>query len=117
MRGVPNSSLGSVRVNITVHCLHNSCDWRTCGYEEELSSITSTTKYGSCPVLNITSIPVFRVEDPLPPDLPIVVPNSYGECPVLKCGVPLSQHPELIDGGMHRSSSFNAMSGRCREVR
>lgn len=117
MRGVPNSSLGTVRVNITVHCLHNSGDWRTCGYEEELSSIISTPKYASCPVLNITSIPVFRVEDPLPPDLPVLVTNSCGECPVLKCGVPLSQHPELLSGGsMHRSPSFGAMSGQCWEV-
>ncbi|CBK20926.2 uncharacterized protein [Blastocystis hominis] len=113
MRGVPNSSLGTVRVNITVHCLHNSGDWRTCGYEEELSSIISTPKYASCPVLNITSIPVFRVEDPLPPDLPVLATNSCGECPVLKCGVPLSQHPELLSGGsMHRSPSFGAMSGK-----
>ena len=117
MRGVPNSSLGTVRVNITVHCLHNSCDWRTCGYEEELSSIISTPKYASCPVLNITSIPVFRVEDPLPPDLPVIVTNSCSECPVLKCGVPLSQHPELLGGGsMHRSSSFGVMNGQCWKV-
>ena len=111
-RGAPDSSLGSVRVNITVNCCHRSCDGRTCNYEEELSSVSHTPKCLSCPVLNITSIPVFRVQDPPPPDLPVGDLHRSEECPILKCGIPITECPHLLVPRMHRNSSVNSLNRR-----